>query len=192
MPTIQELEVLNEDIVRVEPQCLPHELTMLHSIDAFSRVFPKWDWNQDESTFNISFNFDPCPVLNSYASISPEDWLEGIRFFSSLKWKTDPDALTAFVELAFHAHYADFNFSCKSPAKLATLLRKICNQCMKMNVDIFPGVVCSKSKCRGKPLPAGRIVGADFLWPNPARQQLAIYAVRSKTHALTAWGREFP
>ena len=61
-----------------------------------------------------------------------------------------------------------------------------------MNIDIYPGIVCPKSKYRGKPLPVGKIIGTDFLWSNPTRQQLAIYAVRSKMHALTAWGREFP
>ena len=41
-PTIREPEVPNENIIRIEPLCLPHEFTILHSIDAFSRIFPTW------------------------------------------------------------------------------------------------------------------------------------------------------
>ena len=175
----------------IEPSYLPHELTVHHSVDAFAKVLQRGEWRQDPSTFNLTFANQPIPELKSYASITTADWNEGIRFFQSLRWKVSDGASAAFVELAFHAYYAKYKFSCDNPAKLATMLRKIYNQCQKIQFELCPGVICHKSKCTGKLLPAGRILNAEFLWSDQSKKHLAVYAIKVKTHKLSAWNHHF-
>ena len=172
-------------------ECNPLQLTMHHSVAAFERIFPKWEWNSDPDEFSMCFQLDPVPELNSYASLSQDDWSTCIHFLCSVEWKKHDSVCTAFVELAFLAKLTGFVFSTKTPSQSATLIRKVINQLTKMQIEGIPGRTCPKSKCVGKPLPAGRLLGCLPLLSNEQRKHLALFAVRARSHSLKDWNVDF-
>ena len=157
-------------------ECNPLQLTMHHSVAAFERIFPKWEWNSDPDEFSMCFQLDPVPELNSYASLSQDNWSTCIYFLCSVAWKKHDNIYTAFVELAFLAKLTGFVFFTKTPSQSAILIRKVINQLTKIQIEGIPGRTCPKSKCVGKPLPAGCLLGYLPLFSN---------------HSLKDWNIEF-
>ena len=172
-------------------ECSPLQLTLVHPTSTFQRIYPKWEWNRNQSYFCSQFQLDPVPDLTSYASLSQEDWATCIRFLSTLQWKIQDSLTTAFVELAFVAYLRGFQFSMKTPSQCATMIRKVVNQLSRIDAKIVPAKTCPKSKCVGRPLPAGRLVGALPWITDHERKHIALFAAKARSHSLKDWNLNF-
>ena len=84
-------------------------LTRFHEVADFQHYFPKWDWIPPFS-FPWKSSFNPEIALHSYASLTNQQWLQGLDFFHNIAWHQNPAKKTAFVELAFYAWDAGWRF----------------------------------------------------------------------------------
>ena len=169
--------------------CPPGELTLAHDISHFQHYFPKWDWDS-VLLFPWKTKFDCDTELASYASLSNQQWHQGLNFFQSLRWCENPDFKTAFLELAFFAWQQGWQFVDvpNTISGYTSYLRKVCNQASKLPGDpLTPGIVLAKHKSQGKTLPSGCISGAWFCANNVTLKHLAIHCLSGKSQSLSSW-----
>ena len=196
-PTVSEnLAIANQNQHQNLPllsviHCILHLYILFKLLNAFSIIFPKWEWNPNPDDYDACFNINPLPKLTSYASLSQDDWSTCLEFFCNVKWKVHQDDMTASVELAFLAHLSGYTFTVNTPAQLATLIRKVVNQLYKMKINLVPGSTCPKNKCVGKPLPAGRLLGAVPFISNEHRKIIALFTIKARGYGLKDWNIDF-
>ena len=114
-------------------------------------------WTHPQTVCWIS-NFAKDTQLCSYASISQGDWSTAVEFFLQTEWFCEDNFKTSFIELAFHFWECGFRFEvAKTPADIASLLRKTVNQSFKISLSnpLIPGQVSSKAKSNGKTFQQG-------------------------------------
>lgn len=134
-----------------------------HSLNAFKYFLPKWTWDQNPDSFDWSSEFPLDLQPSSWASISQDNWRIAVNFFKTLKWKIDDSLCVSYIELAYHFFFSQEAFSGieNSPSNIASILRKVINQAIKLDSH-FPLVIgTQKPGClsRGKALPAGYLQG---------------------------------
>ena len=110
----------------------PRELTCAHPTHLFEAVLPKWIWKIPQTECWKS-NFNKELPLRSYVVITNLDWKTAIDFFLQIEWCLAEDFKTAFIELAFFFWDGGYRFQeAKTPADVATWLRKCVNQAAKI------------------------------------------------------------
>ena len=170
--------------------CVPSDLTIIHAVEPFQEILPKWGWKQTDYNFDWFPSFPKEMALTSYAKISSSNWSAALAFLHGLSWDSEPSLKTAYIELAFEAWFRGVRFSDipSTPQSYSVFLRKCINQCFKNQHlgQIAPGCQKPGSKSLGKTLPAGYIVG----WANvsqSALKSLALCLFQGKSQRLSEW-----
>lgn len=170
----------------------PKELTSAHPTHYFERILPKWMWTHPQTVCWIS-NFAKDTQLCSYASISQGDWSIAVEFFLQTEWFCEDNFKTSFIELAFHFWDCGFRFEvAKTPADIASLLRKTVNQSFKISLSnpLIPGQVSSKAKSNGKTFPAGLVLGGYPKILPSTLKRIAVEFFSGRSQHLKDW--KFP
>lgn len=77
------------------------------------------------------------------------------------------------------------------PKSYATVIRKICNQSVKVSeIKLFPAVQQAGCSSKGKTMPAG-FIGATALISVDSLKSLAIVVLRGRSQKLKEWERPF-
>ena len=185
----------NQVIIDNVPQTFVaiEDLTVWHDVGAFARLLPKWNWHPcvDNFLWKTQINVDLSPT--KFANMSAGDWKTGLEYLKSLSWDPDPCGKTSYIELAYDAWQKGVRFhgSCANPKSYATVVRKICNQSVKVSdVKFFPGVQKAGRSSKGKTLPAG-FIGATALLSVDSLKSLAIVVLRGRSRKLKEWEKPF-
>ena len=103
--------------------------------------------------------------------LTESDWNAFCRFLQHARWKADPSATTAYIELAALFVFRGFTFSVIDKEittfkELNGHLRRPYTMIQRMEGSSpFPGCQTStKSKCWGRSLPAGVFAGCQIHW----------------------------
>lgn len=181
----------NHELTCEEPSLpAPHQLTISDELENFETILPLWVWRPSLAnyTWTTSFVFAP---LKSSASIHPKDWETAVSFFQSLKWHICDNMQTSFMELAYHCWKTGVRFENidESPAKYATLLRKVISQANRSqpNHHIVPGTIHAVSKSNGKTHPSGLIQGGFPFLEADSLKALALPMLSGRKHPLKLW-----
>lgn len=169
----------------------PHEITIHHPISDFAALLPKWIWEPDFGAFNWKSSFPDDFILDSYATISAENWKIALGFLTSLRWVEGESHETSYVELAFLFWLSGLRFLNieHSPCSYSRYLRKAINQSFKVlpNNPLTPGSQHSKCKCRGRVLPAGTLIHCyPYIEPHMLKH-LAVHVLHGRSQSLKAW-----
>ena len=171
----------------------PEDLTVLHPVENFASLLPKWDWYLTPDNCDWAPSFDCATPLASFAKISKDQWEYALRFFHGISWICEPSRKTAFIEIAYHAWFSGCIFPGieHNPKAFAVFLRKVINQCDKISLCIHPGTVKAANKSLGKTLPSGFVDGATFAIHPKAMKKLAIDLFAGRNQALSSWSCPF-
>ena len=185
--------VLQVQMHKPKSSCDPTLLTVTHSLDSFSKCFPKWEWNHPQDLFVWSSSFDTTKDIQSYAKISNDQWNVITQSLVNIKWSLGEKYQSAFIEIAYHLWYSGIRIPEVQPfpSAYATIIRKVINQAQKLDCGfLVPGSISSAAKSRGKTLPAGFVQGAWFQCKDLALKHLAIDC-RNRSQSLKSWAFQF-
>ena len=74
--------------------------------------------------------------------------------------------------------------------KLSNLIGMI-QELTGIKINLVPGSTCPKHKCVGKPLPAGRLLGAVPFISNEHRKIIALFTIKARGYGLKDWNVDF-
>lgn len=157
------------------------------------RLFPLWPWSSKVYTFPWKPK-TPHDVPQPAKWIgTPSDWQTVCRFLRSLRWKSDPDAITSISELTVLFHQNGWTF--EGDPQLTTyfdlhakLRRAIAFFARSETAQPFPGTLCAAlAKAAGKTLPQGPIRGALVFLDDDALVHLVRIFAHGAGRTLACW-----
>ena len=139
---------------------MPMRQCAVSEID-FRTTYPGFAWHYSETDFSFSWTPED-PICPSKLDLSASDWQVFVSFGKSLKWLLDDQVMCTYQELAFLFVARGHHFGCREEhfQELVLKLRRCCVVLSKTR-NAFPGTPTARAtKCIGKVLPQGALVGA--------------------------------